>query len=145
MNLRQAAFVEYLNTHSAMSAAHHCGIRVEEIGKDWVEASMPFDARTRGTDGSLRLGALAILAETLGSLAAAISVDRDKFVCLGQAIQVIHLNSAAMGPIKARATPLLTKESGRQIWQIAISDASSTPIGNAKLTVVILPLDQLSR
>jgi 1,4-dihydroxy-2-naphthoyl-CoA hydrolase len=75
---------------------------VETIGDDWVEATMPFDARTRGLDGSLRLGALAILAESVGSLAAAISVDRTRVVYLGQTIELIHLNAACAGPIMPR-------------------------------------------
>ena len=139
MNLRKSASIEELNSHSENSAAHNCGIRVENIGEDWVEATMPFDARTQGLDGSLRLGALAILAETVGSLAAAISVDRKRFVCLGQTIEVIHLNAASAGPIKAKASPLMIEESERQIWQIAISDASAAPIAHAKLSLMILP------
>jgi 1,4-dihydroxy-2-naphthoyl-CoA hydrolase len=145
MNLRGTASVANLNEHSVNSAAHNCGIGVEKIGEEWVEASMPFDARTRSQDGTLRLGALAILAESVGSLAATISVDRNKFVCLGQTLQVIHLNYVASGPVKARATPLLTEEPDRQIWQIEIVDANLTPIANARLTVVILARDQLSR
>jgi 1,4-dihydroxy-2-naphthoyl-CoA hydrolase len=143
VNLGQAASIEFLNEHSLNTAAQHCGICVEAIGADWVEASMPFDARTRGADGSLRLGALAILAESVGSLAASISVDRSQFVCLGQTLDVTHLNAAASGPVKARATPLFV-EDGRQIWQIAIADASSTPIASGKLSVVVLPVSQLS-
>jgi 1,4-dihydroxy-2-naphthoyl-CoA hydrolase len=100
---------------------------------------MPFDARTRGLDGSLRLGALAILAESVGSLAAAISVDRTRFVYLGQTIELIHLNAASAGPINAKASPLMIEESERQIWQIAISDASSVRVACAKLSLVILP------
>jgi 1,4-dihydroxy-2-naphthoyl-CoA hydrolase len=143
MNLRQSASVEELNSHSANSAAHNCGIQVEDIGEDFVEASMPFDERTRDQDGSLRLGALAILAESVGSLAATISLDRDKFVSLGQTLEVIHVNAATAGPIRAKATPLMIEESERQIWQIAITDATSTPIALAKLSVVILPRSQL--
>ena len=144
MNLRRSASVEYLNTHSVNTAAHNCGIRVEDIGEDWIQASMPFDERTRGLDGSLKLGALAILAESVGSLAAAISVDRDKFACVGQTLQVIHLNAAVQGPVNAKATALMAEDGDRQIWEIGISDATSTPIANAKLVVVILPRSQLS-
>jgi 1,4-dihydroxy-2-naphthoyl-CoA hydrolase len=143
MNLRQSASVEELNAHGANSAAQNCGMRVEAIGEDWVEATMPFDERTRSPDGSLRLGALAILAESVGSMAAAISVDREQFVCLGQTLEVIHLNAAAEGPVKARATPLMIEESERQIWQITIRDATAVQIAFAKLSVVILPRNQL--
>jgi 1,4-dihydroxy-2-naphthoyl-CoA hydrolase len=144
MNLRQSASIEELNAHSMNSAAHNCGIRVEAIGENWVEASMPFDKRTQSLDGSLRLGALAILAESVGSLAAAISVDRGKFVCLGQTLEVIHLNAASAGPVKAKAAPLMAEEGDRQIWEIQILDPSSTPIALAKLSVVILPRNQLN-
>jgi 1,4-dihydroxy-2-naphthoyl-CoA hydrolase len=139
MNLQLAATVETLNAHSIHTAADNCGIRVENIVTDWVEASMPFDKRTQSLDGSLRLGALAILAESVGSLAASIAVDSNKFVCLGQTIEVIHLESAKTGPVSATATPLMIEESNRQIWQIEISDATPMRIALAKLSVVILP------
>ena len=142
MNLSESATVSELNDHSANSAAANCGIRVDTIGDNWVEASMPIDRRTRGLDGALRLGALAILAESVGSLAAAISVDRSKFICLGQTLQVIHLASATKGPVQAKATPI---EIGadRHIWNIDIVDAEKRPIANAKLTTVILDAGNL--
>jgi acyl-coenzyme A thioesterase PaaI-like protein len=67
-----------------------------------------------------------------------ISVDRNEFVCLGQTIEVIHLEPAKPGPVKAKATPVMIEENVRQIWQIAICDATSSPIAHAKLSVVIL-------
>jgi len=143
MNLRGAASIEKLNAQIADTAAHSCGIHVDEIGDDWIQAWMPLDQRTRGLDGSLRLAALAILAETVGSIAAAISVDLDKFVCLGQTLEVVHLNAAIAGPVKAKATQMAVDERERQIWQIAIFDATPAPIAHAKLVVMIMPRNEM--
>jgi 1,4-dihydroxy-2-naphthoyl-CoA hydrolase len=130
--------VEEINAHSLNSAAHHCGILVTAIGEDSVTATMPFDVRTQGSDGALRLGALAILAESVGSLAATISVDREKYVTLGQTLQVHHLTPAKTGPIRAKATSNLRSENN-QVWQIEMADGAGSVISSATLSVVILP------
>lgn len=135
--------VDEINTHSLHSAAHHCGILVTEIGESSVEATMPYDARTRGADGALRLGALALLAESVGSLAATISVDREKYVALGQTLEVHHLNAATGGPIRARATSTLRSQ-GHQVWQIDMVDGSNKPISSATLSVAILPVSMIA-
>jgi 1,4-dihydroxy-2-naphthoyl-CoA hydrolase len=141
--MQQVPSVEEINAHSLNSAAHHCGILVTEIDGGGVVATMPFDARTQGSDGALRLGALAILAESVGSLAATISVDREKYVTLGQTLQLHHLNSAASGPIRAKATSSLNNDSN-QVWQIEMMDGFGTVIASATLSVVILPKSVIS-
>ena len=141
--MHQAASIDEINAHSLNSAAHHCGIRVTDIGQGSVEATMPFDARTRGADGALRLGALAILAESVGSLAATISVDREKYVTLGQTLQVHHLKAATAGPIRACATASLRTDS-HQVWQIAIADGANNAISSATLSMAILPISALA-
>lgn len=142
MNLQKSPSVQNLNEHSANSAASNCGILVTAIGDRWVKATMPIDARTCGSDGSVRLGALAILAESVGSLASTISVDSTLFVCLGQSLQVYHLAIASAGPVVATASPVDVQPE-RHIWQIDIVDANGVSISSAKLTTVVLPNEGL--
>ena len=52
------------------SASEFFGIRYTAFGKDWIEATIPLDERTRNANGTLHPGALGILAETIGSVAA---------------------------------------------------------------------------
>ena len=60
------------------TAAEYVGIRFTGVGYDWLEATMPFDARTQSELGTMHRGALAIFAETLSSQAANLCVDQSR-------------------------------------------------------------------
>jgi 1,4-dihydroxy-2-naphthoyl-CoA hydrolase len=57
----------------------YIGIEWVELGEDFLSAHMPVDHRTRQPYGLLHGGASVALAETLGSVAAAMVVDNNKF------------------------------------------------------------------
>ncbi len=60
------------------------GIVFTEIGDDFVRGTMPVDARTVQPYGLLHGGASVALAETLGSMGAAMCVDSADYQCVGQ-------------------------------------------------------------
>ena len=51
------------------------GIEVTEIGDDYIVAKMPVTEKTKQPYGILHGGASCVLAESLGSTAAALSMD----------------------------------------------------------------------
>jgi 1,4-dihydroxy-2-naphthoyl-CoA hydrolase len=57
------------------SASEFFGIRYTAFGNDWIEATIPLDERTRNANGTLHPGALGMLAETIGSVAASLCID----------------------------------------------------------------------
>jgi 1,4-dihydroxy-2-naphthoyl-CoA hydrolase len=140
MSFPHALTVAELNVHSENSAAHHCGIKVVEIGDSWLVASMPIDHRTQGIDGKLNMGSLALLTESVGSLAAGLCVDRGRFACVGQLLEVTHLTDAKSGPVLARATPILLADD-RHIWAINVSDHTGNAVALAKLSVAVISRD----
>jgi 1,4-dihydroxy-2-naphthoyl-CoA hydrolase len=140
MDLRMATSIEDLNAHSKNSAADKLGIQVKEIGEYWLAASMPLDRRTSGFDGKFALGALSMLAETVGSLAATVSVDPSIFVCVGQTLQVYQLKSTAAGPVLAKATALELDDQ-YHLWSIDIRDGNEVLIANATLRIAVLQKD----
>src|SRR6186713_1928663 len=88
---RTQTSVEQLREFSRETLADTIGIRVTEIGPDYLRATMPVSPRTHQPMGVLHGGASVALAETVGSVAATLCVDRDKYVCLGQEINANHL------------------------------------------------------
>ena len=66
---------ESLMQRSRQTLAEHLGIRVTEIGPDYLRATMPVNANTHQPQGILHGGASVALAETVGSLAANLCVD----------------------------------------------------------------------
>jgi 1,4-dihydroxy-2-naphthoyl-CoA hydrolase len=143
MAILKQATPHQLNALSENSAAQNCGIQFIAVGEDWVEAVMPINEGTRGSSETLALGSLAILAETVGSIAASLAIDSARAICLGQSLQVYHLEPVHHGPVRARASPMSIGERNH-IWDIQVYDPFGTLVSAAKLTMVILPKEHLA-
>jgi len=115
----------------------HCGIEFTEIGPDYLVAKMPVDERTKQPMGLLHGGMSVMLAETVASVGAALTVDLQKQACVGQEINANHLRSVRSGWVYATAKPHYI--GGRsQVWQIEIKDEKGTLICIARMTAAII-------
>jgi 1,4-dihydroxy-2-naphthoyl-CoA hydrolase len=117
----------------------HIGIEFTAVNDNYLEGRMPVDKRTRQPLGMLNGGASAALAETIGSMAAYLSIDRDQYYCLGLEIKCNHLRPALDGYVYARATPI---HLGRKthLWQIEIRNEDGQLTAFATLTMAVLEL-----
>nr|WP_289623412.1 hotdog fold thioesterase [Flavihumibacter fluvii] len=115
----------------------HLGIEWVEVGPDYIRARMPVDHRTKQPHGLLHGGASVALAETIGSVGAAMTVDQDKFIAVGLEINANHVRSARSGFVTGTARPL-HKGSTTQVWDIRIEDEKGKLICLSRLTVAIL-------
>ncbi|MBS0358368.1 MAG: hotdog fold thioesterase, partial [Proteobacteria bacterium] len=78
---------------------HHIGIEFIEIGNDFIKAKMPVDHRTMQPYGLLHGGASCVLAESLGSIASNLCLDRDKKYGVGIEINANHIKSITKGNV----------------------------------------------
>ncbi len=124
-NLGEATMGEYI------------GISFSELGNDYVKATMPVDHRTKQPYGLLHGGASCVLAETLGSLAAAMVIDTEKFICVGLEINANHIRSARSGIVTGITTPIHIGAS-THVWDIKIYDEREKLVCVSRLTVAIL-------
>lgn len=109
-----------LNEMSANTLVSALGITIDEIGDDWLAASMPVDARTKQPFGLLHGGANVALAETLASIGAQLMLPEGK-LAVGLEINANHLNSVRSGWIRGHARALKVGRS-TQVWQVEIFD-----------------------
>lgn len=116
----------------------YIGIEFTELGDSFLKARMPVDHRTNQPYGLLHGGASCVLAETLGSIGAALVVDQSKFICVGLEINANHVRSAREGFVTGIATPIHTGAS-TQVWDIRIYDDREKLVCVSRLTVAILP------
>ena len=115
----------------------HLGIRVSEIGDDYLVGTMPVDTRTHQPMGILHGGASVALAETLGSMGANFCVDPGQYVCVGQEINANHLRPVTSGLVTGTARPIhIGKRS--QVWQIEIRDERSRLVCVSRLTLAVI-------
>jgi 1,4-dihydroxy-2-naphthoyl-CoA hydrolase len=129
--------VEQLNAARGGTLIEHLGIEFTEIGEDFIRATMPVDGRTRQPYGLLHGGASVALAETLGSMGAALCVDSKEYDCVGQEINANHVRAARGGIVTGTARPLHL--GGRsQIWMIDIVNEAGKLVCTSRLTMAIL-------
>lgn len=117
--------------------SEHIGIAFTELGADYLKATMPVDHRTNQPYGLLHGGASCVLAETLGSIASAMVIDTEKFICVGIEINANHIRSARSGIVTGITRPIHIGAS-THVWDIKIYDEREKLVCVSRLTVAIL-------
>jgi len=130
--------VEKLEPLGRGTMGEHLGIRWTEVGDNFIRATMPVDHRTRQPYGLLHGGASCVLAETIGSVASAMVVDHEKFLCVGLEINANHIRSAREGFVTGTAAPIHLGSS-THVWDIRITDEKEKLVCVSRLTVAIIP------
>ena len=77
---KTTATPESLNQRNEGNMCSHVGIKIVEIGDDFIRGTMPVDERTKQPAGLLHGGASVVLAETLGSVAANLCCEKISIV-----------------------------------------------------------------
>jgi 1,4-dihydroxy-2-naphthoyl-CoA hydrolase len=117
--------------------SEYLGIEFIELGPDFVKGRMPVDHRTKQPYGLMHGGASCTLAETLGSIGAALAVDHTQFNCVGLEINANHIRSAREGYVTGIASPVHLGSS-TQVWEIKIYDDSEKLVCISRLTVAVI-------
>lgn len=128
---------EALNTPRQRTMVSHLGIEFTAVGEDSLTARMPVDERTIQPFGLLHGGASAALAETLGSVAASLTLDLSKKVPVGMEINANHLRPVRSGWVTGVATPIHLGSS-TQVWDIRISNDAGKLACIARLTLAVI-------
>lgn len=113
------------------------GIQFTEVGADFLKATMPVDHRTHQPYGLLHGGASCVLAETLGSVASAMIINPEKFICVGLEINANHVRSVRSGLVTGITKPIHLGAS-THVWDNKIYDERQKLVCVSRLTVAIL-------
>ena len=116
----------------------HLGIKITDIGDDYITGTMPADARTFQPYGIVHGGANVVLAETLGSIAGAHVIDMTAIRCMGQEVSATHLRPVSSGLVTGTAKPI---HLGRRshVWEIRLTNDQGKLTCIAKLILAIVP------
>jgi 1,4-dihydroxy-2-naphthoyl-CoA hydrolase len=134
---RKDVTLEALNKLSKNTMAANIGIEFTAIGDDYLEATMPVDARTHQPLGLLHGGASVALAETLGSVAATCCVDVTKQFCVGLEINANHLRGVRDGFVKGITKPIHVGKK-TQVWEIRIHNQKDELVCISRITMAVL-------
>lgn len=114
------------------------GIEFVEAGDDWLKARMPVEPRVLQPYGRLHGGASVALAETVASVAGAMTVDPAERAVVGMEINANHIRPAHGGFVLATAK---AEAIGRttQVWTIRVTDADEKLVCLSRMTLAVIP------
>jgi len=106
---------------SSVNMDKHLDVQIVEIGDDFIVGRMPVVEKTKQPYGILHGGASCVLAESIGSTAAALTLDGAKKYPVGIEINANHISSPTDGHVYAKAVPVHVGGS-TSVWNIDITD-----------------------
>lgn len=127
-----------INGWSTNTMMETLGIRFTAVGEDWIQGSMPVDHRTHQPYGLLHGGASVVLAETLGSTAAMLTLDPAQEVAVGLDINANHVHGVREGTVIGTARKV---HIGRttQVWEIRIETETGELVCISRITMAVIP------
>ena len=128
---------EQLNKGTKNNLSSHLGIEFLEVSPQLIKAKMPVDHRTIQPFGILHGGASVALAETLGSIAAQMNIDQEKFVAVGLDINANHIRSVREGFVYGVTQPIHIGKS-THVWEINITNEDDKLVCISRLTMSII-------
>jgi 1,4-dihydroxy-2-naphthoyl-CoA hydrolase len=130
----ELAVIESLKDVGFGALPDSMGIEILEFGAERTVARMPVAGNTQPY-GLLHGGASAVLAESIGSLAAALHAGPDR-IALGLELNCTHHRAVREGHVVGTATPLVR---GRSVasYAISIADEDGRPVCTARLTCLL--------
>jgi 1,4-dihydroxy-2-naphthoyl-CoA hydrolase len=141
---RSLISLEELNAANRDTLNANLGMVFTVIGEDFIRGTMPVDARTVQPYGLLHGGASVALAETLGSIGAAMCVDAAEYQCVGQEINANHVRAARSGLVTGTARPVHI--GGRtHVWSIEILNDAGQLVCISRITVAVIKRGVLTR
>lgn len=136
--------LETLQQFRGANMGYHIGFEFTEVGPDFLKAKLPVDHRTTQPFGILHGGANCVLSESLGSVAAWMTINPETHRAVGLEINANHIRAVTEGFVIGECRPLHT---GRrtQVWQTDITEeATGKRVCISRLTVAIIDHGTLS-
>jgi 1,4-dihydroxy-2-naphthoyl-CoA hydrolase len=114
------------------------GLQFTALGDDYIEATLPVDTRTHQPYGILHGGATCVLAETLGSVASLLVVNRETQFAVGSVITANHLRPVSSGHIRGVCRPVHLGRT-KHVWEIMVHSDQGKLVAKCELTCAITP------
>ena len=124
-----------INNSIKNTMAQYLEINIEEVGDNFIRASMPVNEKTMQPFGILHGGASVVLAETVGSLASNLCLN-DDYYSVGLDINANHIKSVKKHFVEAITKPIHIGRS-THVWEIKVTQKEKL-ICLSRLTTAVL-------
>jgi len=115
------------------------GIHFEEVGKDFVRASLVVENKHVRPGGIANGGVYLTLIETLGSVSASCVIDFQKFNALGIQVSANHTGVAMKGEKLSAVSKAVHIGRSTHIWEVNISNEKGKLLSSGRITMMIVP------
>lgn len=129
--------VDELNSRFDNTLFTHLSMSFTEIGNNYLKAIMPVTEKVHQPMGLLHGGANVALAESIGSVAANLVLDKTKAYAVGQEINANHVRGVRDGFVTATATPAYIGRSS-QVWEINIVNDENKLSCISRITMAVV-------
>ena len=131
--------ISKINAMSKGTLMETLGMKCEEVGDDYLIATMPVNSNTHQPMGLLHGGASAALIESIGSMGSSLLLDLEKEVPVGLEINANHLGGMRSGTLKAIGK-IVHAGKRTHVWQVDCFDEENDKlICTGRLTVMVVP------
>jgi 1,4-dihydroxy-2-naphthoyl-CoA hydrolase len=113
------------------------GIRILEVGEDFIRAEMPVDERHVQPFGILHGGASVVLAETIGSMASTLTLEEGRRA-VGLEINANHVAGVPKGEVVTALCRPLHLGRTTQVWQTEIRRSDGRLACVSRLTTAVV-------
>lgn len=127
------ALIEARDPHTVHAAL---GIRIESYGAEETTVAVDVGERLFQHAGVVHGGVYVLLAESAASVAAAFSVDMERFEVAGMEINANHLKKVTAGTLRATARRLHQGRSS-MVYGIEVSDDGGEPVCISRCTLAV--------
>lgn len=115
----------------------HLGIELTALTENTITGTMPVDERTIQPFGILHGGANCVLAESLGSIAANLTLDPSEYHAVGLSIHTNHIKAVRNGHVTGVARPVHIGKT-TQVWSIETFNHSGALTSRTSLTMAVV-------
>ena len=135
--MNKQEIIDKIHTRSSSTMVENLGIKITDIGENFVSGKMPVDERTKQPFGLLHGGASVALAENLGSVGAGMNIDQASQSVVGIEINANHLKAVKRGWVFGKANAIRI---GRkiQVWEIDIKNENNNFVCKSRLTLAVI-------
>lgn len=130
--------LEQINRVNKSTMMETLEITYTEIGADYLMGEMPITHKTVQPLQKLHGGASCVLAETLGSVASNIMINRNQQMAVGQSITTQHLRPGNKGDKAIGKASLIHKGSKSHLWNIDIKNSEGKLLSTTRLSMAII-------
>ncbi|MCO4792659.1 MAG: hotdog fold thioesterase [Bacteriovoracaceae bacterium] len=113
-------------------------IKIEEVGNNFIKASMPVFENTIQPFKLLHGGASVALAESIGSMASNLVLQESGKVAVGQSINANHIRPVPYGKFVNAITKPVHLGKSSHVWEIEIFNEDNKIVCVSRLTMAVI-------